>query len=167
MELSALIFYMLAALAVVSGLGVVLHKSALYSALSLVVAMISLALLFVQLNAGFLGAIQVLVYAGAIMVLFVFIIMLLNLAGASGRQFRNVPGKALGVIGLTFVVAAIAAAMNGIGSGEPWPIAPDGFGSIASVGELLFREYVLPFELAGVLLLSAILGTIVLARRRD
>jgi len=166
MELSAIIFYLLAAIAVVSGLGVVLQKSPLYSALNLVVTMISLALLFIQLNAGFLGAIQVLVYAGAIMVLFIFIIMLLNLGESGGRQFRNVPGKALGVLTLTVVIAAIFAAVGGLGGGA-WPPGPDGFGGIASVGQVLFHDYVLPFELAGVLLLSAILGTIVLARRRD
>lgn len=166
MELSALIFYLLAAIAVVSGLGVVLQRSPLFSALNLVVTMIALALLFIQLNAGFLGAIQVLVYAGAIMVLFIFIIMLLNLGESGGRQFRNVPGKALGVLALVVVLAAILTAVGGVGGGA-WPPRPDGFGGVESVGQLLFREYVLPFELAGVLLLSAILGTIVLARRRD
>ena len=164
MSATQIVFYVLAALAVLSALGVVFQRSALYSALALITTLISMALIFIQLNAGFLAAIQVIVYAGAIMVLFVFIIMLLNLSDAGGRELAQVPGKALGVVLLGVLFASIYAAV-GAPSGSPASL-PEGFGGVERVGLSLFGEYVLPFELAGVLLLGAILGTIVLARRK-
>ena len=165
MTLTQIVFYILAAVSVLSALGVVFQRNPLYSALALIVTLVSMALLFVQLNAGFLAAVQVIVYAGAIMVLFIFIIMLLNLADSGGRSLAQVPAKALGVLLLGVLFASIYAAV-GAPRGEGRAALPEGFGSVERVGLKLFGDYVLPFELSGVLLLGAILGTIVLARRK-
>ena len=137
-----------------------------YAALGLIVTLIALALIFVQLNAGFLGAVQVIVYAGAIMVLFVFIIMLLNLGDDGGRRIAMLPSKIVGGLVLAAVFAATLAALRTTIDDRTVGEAPEGYGSIESVGRSLFGEYVLPFELSGVLLLAAILGTIVLARKK-
>ncbi len=166
MNLGAIVFYALAAVTLVSALLVVLHRNVLYSALSLIVTLVSLALIFVQLKAGFLAAIQVIVYAGAVMVLFVFVIMLLNLGEHRGRKVVGVPGKVLGTILLAVVFLSVYAAIRIPMTSEDFPEPPADLGSVASVGELLFSNYLLPFELAGVLLLSTILGAVVLARRK-
>jgi NADH-quinone oxidoreductase subunit J len=166
MTLSAGLFYLLAGLALLSASQVVLRKNPLHASLGLISTLVVLALLFVQIGAGFLGTIQILVYAGAVMVLFVFIIMLLNLAGDGGRRLRSVPMKALGVVLLGAIFAAVYTAFGSSRVGPSWGQAREGFGSIASVGSSLFRGYVLPFEIAGLLLLAAIIGTIVLARRK-
>jgi NADH-quinone oxidoreductase subunit J len=163
--LNQIVFYVLAFVAVVSALQVVLQKSPLYAALNLIVTLVSLALIFAQLSAGFLAAVQVIVYAGAIVVLFIFIIMLLNLTDDGGREFRAVPMK---VVGAVLVGVIALGVLSAVGSPvvDKFPEAPEGFGSIEQVGHSLFGEYVLPFELSGLLLLVAIVGTIVLARRQ-
>jgi len=166
MSFSAVLFYLLAALAVGSALQVVLRKNPLHSSLALISTLIALALLFAQLGAGFLGTIQVLVYAGAIMVLFVFIIMLLNLAGGGGRELRAVPAKALGVVLLGAIVVSVISALGGAQMTSSWSSGETSAGTIAAIGRSLFRGYVLPFEIAGLLILGAIIGTVVLARRR-
>jgi NADH-quinone oxidoreductase subunit J len=166
MGLDAVVFYLLAAIAVVSAALVVLQRSPLYSALSLIVTLVSLAVIFVQLNAGFLGAIQVIVYAGAIMVLFVFIIMLLNLGDVGGRRPFSTTAKVAGAIALGLVFASLYPAFRGPETAGVPEEAGRGFGSVEAVGRSLFGEYVLPFELAGILLLAAIVGTIVLARHK-
>ena len=108
--LNQIVFYVLAFVAVVSALQVVLQKSPLYAALNLIVTLVSLALIFAQLSAGFLAAVQVIVYAGAIVVLFIFIIMLLNLTDDGGREFRAVPMKVVGAprsAGISIAVAIL------------------------------------------------------------
>jgi len=165
MTLDAVVFYVLAAIAVLSGIQVVVNRSPLYCALSLILTLVSLALVFVQLNAGFLGAVQIVVYAGAIVVLFVFIIMLLNLTDATSRELVGVPGKALGVLVLGAIFFAMYSALRPAVAEQFGPKV-EGFGTVQSVGTLLFQEYVIPFEITGILLLSAILGSIVLARRK-
>lgn len=165
MSATQIVFYILAAVTVLSALAVVFQRSPLYSALALVTTLVAMALLFVQLSAEFLAAIQVIVYAGATMVLFVFIIMLLNLGDAGGRELAGVPRKAVGVVLLGVIFAAIQAAI-GVPTAAGPVASPEGFGGVERVGLSLFGDYVLPFELAGVLLLGAILGTIVLARRK-
>ncbi len=166
MNPGAFVFYLLAAISVLSAALVVLHRNVLYSALSLIVTLVSLALVFVQLKAGFLGAIQVIVYAGAVMVLFVFVIMLLNLGERRERRLVGFPAKALGTILLAIVFLSIHAALRTPLTAGGFPEAAEGFGGVAAVGETLFADYLLPFELAGVLLLTAILGAVVLARRK-
>ncbi len=164
--MSALIFLLFAAIAVFCGISLVAQTHPIASALSLIGVMGSLAILYLQLGGEFIAAAQMIVYAGAIMVLFVFVIMLLN-AGAEGTSLQVSPfAKYLGMVlpvaflGLiSFIIQAMLPKTEGVVFG--------GFkgGTTADVGMKLFTVYLLPFEVTSVLILIAILGAIVLARK--
>jgi NADH-quinone oxidoreductase subunit J len=129
--------------------------------------MLSLAVLFIMLHAEFIGVLQVMVYAGAIVVLFLFVIMLLNPAPPK-RRFASGPvltGLTFG-LGVVFVAAMVRGVMSLAGAGEAMTATGPGYGSTRSIGELLFTAYLYPFELTGVLLLVAMVGAVVLARRQ-
>jgi len=157
-------FLVLAVLAIGSAVGLILRKNAIHGALFLVVNLGSIAALYLMLGAEFLAAAQVIVYAGAIMVLFVFAIMVL-IPGKEeigpdprrGARLLAVPAGALLLLLLVFGVVARW-------SGPPVPGGPSG--SVAAVGRLLFTSYLFPFELTSVLLLAAMVGVMLLARRR-
>ena len=167
-------FYLFGIIAIVSALLFVTRKSPVAAALWLVNVMFSLAALYVMLDAQFIGAIQVLVYAGAIMVVFLFVIMLLNLGHPSElSDARRLPWKmAAGLVGVAML--AMVFAMTRARAPEALRLPPN-FTSqqIASVGAItpiagpLFHEYLLAFEVTSVLLLSAIIGAVALARRKD
>jgi len=164
-------FYVFGIVAVVAALLFVTRKSPVAAAMWLVTTMFALAALYVMLDAQFIGAIQVLVYAGAIMVVFLFVIMLLNLghpsevADARGRTWKLAAG-AVG-IGLLAQIFALTRA-------HVQPMIPPGYlerqiqykGVIAPVAGPLFHEYLLAFEVTSVLLLAAVVGAVVLGRRR-
>ena len=167
-------FYLFGLLALVSALVFVTRKSPVAAALWLINTMFSLAALYVMLDAQFIGAIQVLVYAGAIMVVFLFVIMLLNLGHAS--ELEDARGKswkfAAGLVGLALLaqVAALSRArMPERLTIEPGAIAAQVAreGAIAPIARPLFTEYLLAFELTSILLLTAIVGAVVLGRRRQ
>ncbi len=166
MSLEAVLFAAAGLGAVLTALMVIWHRSAVISALFLVLNLGCVAVLFLLLGGEFLAAVQVIVYAGAIMVLFLFVIMLLN---PDMPQRRFASGRA--GIGLTFALAVlfVAALVRGVaslpGAGEPLPPVAEGFGSAHSVGSLLFTAYLYPFEVTGVLLLVAMVGAVVLAKR--
>jgi NADH-quinone oxidoreductase subunit J len=157
-------FFILAAIAIGAALGLVVKQNAIHGALFLVVNLGAVAALYLMLGAEFLAAAQVIVYAGAIMVLFVFAIMVLipgkEEAGPDPR--RAVRLLALPVGALLFIVLVIVIA--GRWSAPPAPGAP--VGSVSAVGRLLFTNYLFPFELTSVLLLAAMVGVLLLARRR-
>ena len=158
------IFFVLAALAVLGALSLIFQRHPIHSALSLIVVMIALAGLYLLMGAEFVAAVQIIVYGGAIMVLFVFVIMLLN-AGVEERtnvsKLAGVAGIPLAVALLGFLAAAIArsneSAQAGLQSGT--------LASTKEISTMLFREFVYPFELTSFLILVAILGAIVLAQR--
>ena len=159
------LFYAFACLAVVSALGMVLNlRNAVASAMSLVVTMVSLAGIYVLLEAHLVAAIQILVYAGAIVVLFLFVVMLLNLRAdefAPGRQWLT-KGAAL-----LLVVASGAHLVRLLSADLPEPgPPPPGFGGYAQLGIALFTDYVLLVEMASLLLLAAIVGAVILAKRK-
>jgi NADH-quinone oxidoreductase subunit J len=160
---STALFVPLAVLTVVSALVVVLHKSPVYSALGLVGTLALIAIMFLGLDAQIVGFLQVIVYAGAIVVLFLFVIMLLNLQEepeAFGSPLLVALAMGAGV-GLSTIVGAAAA--------RTLPTTPplrDGFGSTVSLAERLFTGYLLPFELTSILLLVAIVGAVVLGKRK-
>jgi len=160
------IFYVLAALALASALMVVSRKNAVTSAVYLVLTMTAIAGLFVQLGSVFIAALQIIVYAGAIMVLFLFVIMMLNLKsdefGFDSRVFRRLFAAALGVILLIQLV--MTAARFPSPPGRP---ADMSVGDIGAISRKLFYDYLYPFEIVGVLLLAAIIGAMVMARRRS
>lgn len=163
----ALMFYLLALLAVFCAFMVVANpwsRSPVTSALFLVVSILALAGLFVLLHAFFLAAIQVLVYAGAVMVLFLFVIMLLNLKEEERRQWHwvgAVCGAAL-VASLAFLVLRTLSVTGSFVAPVPGPPLE---GSTEPLGLLLFTRYLLPFEMISVLLLVAIVGTVLLSKR--
>ena len=164
--MSLLFFLALALLAILGALGVVLSRNAVHSALSLLLNFAVLAVMYFLLNAQFLGVVQVIVYAGAIVVLFLFVIMLIGgqlspgAVAASGRRSTRLLALALGLVALVgFVVVIVAGVL------APQTGAVPGFGSVQAIGQVLFTDYLLPFELASVLLLVAMIGAVVLARK--
>ena len=164
-----LIFYPLAALCVGLALGVILNQSPVGSAVSLIGMMLGLAAIFVLLQAHFIAILQVLVYAGAIMVLFMFVIMLLNLKTEDTIKWKSRSRNPLWTT-LTIILALISlfkfgSVGNGLEFSTPQNLAKD-FGTTAAVGELLFTDYVLPFEVASILLLVAMIGAVVLAKTK-
>lgn len=160
------IFFALAALAVFGAISLILQRHPIHSALSLIVVMVALAGLYLLMGAEFVAAVQIIVYGGAIMVLFVFVIMLLN-AGEEERTsfsrlatFAGIP-LALAVTGL--IAAAIARSSASLPAPEPGGALT----STRTLSTLLFSEFVYPFELTSFLILVAILGAIVLAQREN
>jgi NADH-quinone oxidoreductase subunit J len=157
-------FLVLAALMVASALTVVVHKNPVHSACALVATLFLLAIVFVGLDAQLVAVLQVIVYAGAIVVLFLFVIMLLNLQ----VDVRATGGAALvasaGAGGLALVTVILA--MLRRSSPPPARGVPAGFGETAAVARELFTTYLLPFELTSVLLLVAIVGAVALARKQ-
>ncbi|HEX5033976.1 MAG TPA: NADH-quinone oxidoreductase subunit J [bacterium] len=161
----AILFYILAAMAAISATGVISFRNPIYSALSLVVTLISLAGLYVTLQGGFLGVIQVLTYAGAILVLFIFIIMLLNLEESELHE-KGYGWAGKGLLGLSAL--GLFLALGYILTRPKLPVAnlPAGFGEVAALGREMFGPWVVPFELAGILLTVALIGAVLLAKRK-
>jgi NADH-quinone oxidoreductase subunit J len=167
------LFYFFAALAVGAAIGVVLSKSPVGSLLFMTVALFAVSAEFVLLEAHFLAAIQVIVYAGAIMVLFLFVIMLLNL----GHDYRQ--DLRIGVTGFVWILAvSVMAGLAGLrlrggeGLGGASPpgaqeiaAALEQHGAVGAIAQPLYTTYVVPFEITGILLLVAIVGALVLAKR--
>ena len=162
-----LIFFLaLAVVAVAGAAGVVLSKNPVYSALSLLVNFAVLAVMYITLHAQFLAVVQVIVYAGAIVVLFLFVIMLIggNLKLFSVRpRARQAAGYVALAAGLLFLIGLGYVAISGVLAGQSGSVP--GNGSVQAIGEALFPTYLLPFELASVLLLVAMIGAVVLARK--
>jgi NADH-quinone oxidoreductase subunit J len=160
-----ILFYIFAALAVVSALGMVLNvRNTVASAMSLVVTMIALAGIYLLLGAYLVAVVQIMVYAGAIVVLFLFVVMLLNLrtdSFAPGRQWLVKAGALL----LTIVVLSELLRLFS-GAMPVMPPEPVGFGGYRQVGIALYTDYVLLVEMSSLLLLAAIVGALILAKRR-
>jgi NADH-quinone oxidoreductase subunit J len=159
-------FLVLAAVAVAGALSVVFQRSPLYSALSLIATFAAFAGHYIMLKAQFIAAIQIIVYAGAIIVLFVFVIMLLNVRSEGSRIDRNravywiAAPFAVALLGLLFYVTRGVNVPGGFDSGRSVTV-----GTVEAVGHGLFTEYLLPFEATSVLIIMAIVGSMVLARR--
>lgn len=171
MDVSALLFYCFAALALISALAMVAFvRHAVAGVLSLTVTMVSLAGIYVLLDAHLVAAIQIMVYAGAILVLILFVVMLLNLREDDFGRLR--PGRAtLKLAGVVLAVCAFALLVQQLpemlpARGPEAAALPGGFGGYRDVGIQLYTEYVVPVETAGLLLLAAIVGAVILAKRR-
>ena len=163
--MDALLFMIFAAIAVICGISLVIQTHPISSALSLVGVMGALAALYLLLGGEFIAAAQLVVYAGAIMVLFVFVIMLLN-AGTEKKMSVRPMGKYLGAPFLVLFLGMMAYMIQRI-LPESSPVVFGAFqeGSAGKIGKSLFTVYLLPFEVTSVLILIAILGAIVLARK--
>jgi NADH-quinone oxidoreductase subunit J len=162
---NAVVFGLLAAVAVSSALGLVLKRNAIHGALFLVVNLGTVAALYLTLRAEFLAAAQVIVYAGAIMVLFVFAIMVLIPGKEETGPDPRRPYRLLAIpVGAGLLVEL--ALILGWRGGRAAPPAVPAPGGVEAIGKLLFTDYLFPFELTSVLLLAAMVGVLVLARRR-
>jgi NADH-quinone oxidoreductase subunit J len=159
-----ILFFFLAILMIASALTVILHRRPVYSALALVNTLFLIAVMFLLLNAELIALLQVIVYAGAIMVLFLFVIMLLSLSGEeSGGGRLGVRGlAALSGLLLTIELGAVSAAGARVSTTQ----IAGSYGSTETLAERLFTRHLLPFELTSVLLLVAIVGAVVMARRK-
>ena len=158
------IFYVLATLAVIGALSLILQKHPIHSALSLIVVMVALAGLYLLMGAEFVAAVQIIVYGGAIMVLFVFVIMLLNAGVEEHTNFSRLAGYMgvpLGLALTSFIAAAIARSTETVQAAAPTLSAS----TTKSISEMIFKQFVYPFELTSFLILVAIMGAIVLAQR--
>ncbi len=164
MTVPVFLFYLFAVLSVLAALGMVLNtRNTVAAALSLVVTMVALAIIYLLLEAHLVAAIQIMVYAGAIVVLFLFVVMLLNLRSddfAPGRaRLTKLAGALLGVFG-------VAEVMRRVGALPAAPPLPAGFGGYRSVGIALYTDYILLVEMASLLLTAAIVGALILAKRK-
>jgi NADH-quinone oxidoreductase subunit J len=162
-------FVILAPVSVLSALGMVLSRNAVYSALLLVVNFFCLAAFYVLLEAQFLAAVQVIVYAGAIMVLFLFVLMLLGIGNEDVLR-ESIKGQrpAAALLGVLLLVVVGAALLSGAftGGGQGSLQAANAGGNVQAVGRLLFTRYAFAFEATGVLLVVAAVGALVLGKRR-
>lgn len=165
MDISDILFYVFAALTLGCGVLVIANpfsRNPVTSAMFLVLTIISMAGLFVLLHAFFLAAVQILVYAGAVMVLFLFVIMLLDLKAETMRKMKFYGVAA----GLVSVGAILIIFMKCLGATPLDAVSPPAVeGGTAALGKLLFTSYVLPFEVASVLLLVAMIGVILLSKK--
>jgi NADH-quinone oxidoreductase subunit J len=170
MTLPFILFFFFALIAVAGAIMLIVAREPIHSALSLILVMVSLAALYLLLGAEFIAAVQVIVYAGAIMVLFVFVIMLLN-AGVEERTNYSQMAKYAGMplaISLLFLLAHWMAhstvgdrVANGAGAANQAAV------STRELSTMLFRQYLFPFEATSILILIAILGALVLAKRDE
>jgi len=159
-----LLFFFFAAVAVGAAINVLAQRHVLYSSLSLILMLTAMSVLFILLRADFLAVIQIIVYAGAIMVLFTFVIMLLNLPADEDGADRLRWLKFIGIpLGLFFLFLVAGTLWNL----EPLPAAGGGVlvGSAEAIGKSLFSDYVLPFELTSLLILIALVGAVVFAKK--
>lgn len=162
------LFYLFAALALFGGIGVVLFRNPVSSAFSMVVSFLGLAALFIQLDAYLVGILQILVYAGAIMVLFLFIIMLLDVGEEEKRRrpLLNYLGAGAVVAGFVGIVVLVLGRFEFGGSSLPALAASEAEPSdVHRIGELLFGTYWFPVLVVSVLLLAATVGVVVLSRK--
>lgn len=162
-------FYIFAVLSVTGALIVVSHKNPVTSAISLVLTLFCSAVLFVLLQAHFVAAIQVLVYAGAIIVLFLFTVMFLNIReDALHFDAVNVPRKLTILFMLLSVVGYFSyTASKKVFANTVLALNDNTFGTVEGIGKSLFTDFLLPFELTSILILAAIIGVVVLAKKGD
>jgi len=158
------VFFILATLLVIFAAMVILHPSPVYSALSLVLVMSLLAVYFFFLDAHLLGWFQIIVYAGAVMVLFLFVIMLLNLQTDPHENQKPSLRLAAGLGGAVLIVELFLLLMRAPTQGSMASL-PENFGTVQALSEKLFTDYLIPFEVTSVLLLVAAVGAVVLAKR--
>ncbi len=158
-------FFVFGGFLILYSLGVLIARNPVYAAMSLVAAFFCMAGIYVLLVAHLIAFMQILVYAGAVMVLFLFVIMLLSIGDEHLVKERHAAMHILGALGAVMLVAVIAAAIGDVHAGPPAEVAAD-FGTVKAVGRVLYTQYLLPFEVTSLLLLVAIVGAVVVAKER-
>ena len=162
--MSQIIFFILSALTILSALGVLFAKNPMYSVLSLIVCFFTVAGHYIMLNAQFLAIVHLIVYAGAIMVLFLFVVMLLNLNAETEPHKTGKIKLAAVIAGGILFLTIIASLKAGIPVSYHLP-AKSNIGLVEVVGQKLFTDFLLPFEVSSILFLSAMIGSVVLAKK--
>lgn len=159
------LFFFVAFLAIASAVYFVFAKNPMYAILSLIVTMFSIAGMYILLNAQFLGIVQIIVYTGAIMVLFLYILMMLNLNAEDESKKQNLP-KFIGIFSVCILFVGMLGAYKGL-SGKTVAEGNIDYsvGLTKNLGRLLFNEYVLPFELASILILAGIVGAVLIGKK--
>jgi NADH-quinone oxidoreductase subunit J len=164
MEITQIVFWFLTVLALIAAVGVVSSKNPIYSVLWLIVVFFAISGHYILMNAQFLAIVNIIVYAGAIMVLFLFVVMLMNL-NSDAEPVKNVYMKMAGIIsGLTLMIVLVAA----FSSAETQDVVMrpgTSVGLIENLGKALFNKYVIPFEISSILFLSAMVGSIVIGKK--
>ena len=158
------LFFFIALVAVASAVYFVFAKNPLYAILSLIVTFFSIAALYVLLNAQFLGIVQIIVYAGAIMVLFLYVLMMLNLNSKEENKKHNLL-KFTGIISAGIIFVGMIGAYKGVAMTNATTNVDSQIGLTKNLGKLLFNEYVLPFELASILILAGIVGSVLIGKK--
>jgi NADH-quinone oxidoreductase subunit J len=169
-----ILFYVFAAIAVLGGLLVVVQKNPIYSVLAIIISFFGLAGLYVLLDAPFVAVVQIIIYAGAIMVLFLFVVMLLNVPREDAAEWdRAHPYYRPWALRIGAVLAAVMVVQLlwafsrtpglGTGVGDQRP----GVSSVAELGRVLFTDYMFAFEVTSILIIIAMVGAVVLARKRE
>ena len=164
--MTATLFYFIAFLTIISALFVVLNRNPVYSAVMLVFCFFSLAALYVLLEAYFVAVLEIIVYAGAIMVLFLFVIMLINVGKEIAATSIIVKAKVLPFVLVVLFSLNIILLILWRNEGLHQSNTISSVGSITAIGQALFTKYLLPFEIASLLLLVALIGTVYLAKKR-
>lgn len=163
------VFYIFGTVALLSAVSVVAQRKVFYSAISLILCLCAVAVLYLNLEAPFIAAIQIIVYAGAIMVLFLFVIMLLDPFSAAALKDRKKWVSYAAVL-LGFLTLALLLPLLKTFQNAPTPVrsgfSADETGTVEQVGRVLFNDYLLPFEITSVLILVAIIGVVVLAKQK-
>ena len=160
------LFYFVACLTIISALFVVLNRNPVYSAVMLVLCFFSIATLYLLLEAFFVAVLEIIIYAGAIMVLFLFVIMLLDLCREVALPKLKTLDKALSLFLVVIIFLGILTLTMWDGGDLHQTLNPSSVGDITAVGKALFTDFLLPFEVASLLLLVALIGTVYLAKRR-
>ena len=164
MEVTQILFWFLAALALIAAIGVVSSKNPIYSVLWLIVVFFAISGHYILMNAQFLAIVNIIVYAGAIMVLFLFVVMLMNL-NSDAEPVKNVYMKMAGIIsGLTLMIVLVAA-FSDAESGNVIIRRGTSVGLIKNLGNALFNKYVVPFEISSILFLGAMVGSVVIGKK--
>lgn len=158
------LFYFLSFLAILCGLMVILEKNPIHSVLYLIIAFFAIAGHYILLNAQFLAAVHIIVYAGAIMVLFLFVIMLLNL-NKKTEPHKSIAWKFAAVIAAGLLLVILVGAFRQTNSLPSPEISSANIGLVKNLGKVLFKDFLLPFEIASILFLAAMVGAVMLGKK--
>lgn len=158
------VFFVLAALSILTALLMVFSKNPVYSVMYLILTFFAIAGQYVLLNAQFLAVVHIIVYAGAIMVLFLFVLMLLNL-NASTEPQKSVLWKVSAGIASGLLLVTLVGALRGSIQLAPADASNPDVGLVQNLGKVLFTEFVVPFEIAGILFLAAMVGAVLVGKR--
>lgn len=159
------VFFFLAIVCVGAIVGMIILKNQAYSAILLILAFCATAGLFALLDAPFIAAIQIIIYAGAIMVLFIFVIMMVNVRVGIPPEKKKWTFRLAALLGLVLVIELLLSIKGAFSSGEAAGI--ESIGNPTDLGHLLFTKYLYPFEITSILIIAALVGSIVLMKKRD